>query len=103
VPTDGAGVTDSWIPYVRAVRSARSCRSGPVSALEGACDSIRRVDEAATHGLELSRGTADAAASVKQATDETVAAMGNIDSRFGVLQSTIAELGSRSAAIGDGR
>jgi methyl-accepting chemotaxis protein len=70
-------------------------------SLEHARDSIRRVDEAATRGLELSRGTADSAVSVKQATDETVAAMGAIDSRFQVLQSSIANLGSRSAAIGD--
>jgi methyl-accepting chemotaxis protein len=71
------------------------------SSLDRARESIRRVDDASMRGLELARGTADAAASVKQATEETVAAMGTIDSRFRVLQSTIAELGSRSTAIGD--
>lgn len=70
-------------------------------SLERARESIQMVDESASHGLALSRSTADAAARAKQATDETVAAMGAIDIRFGALQSTISELGARSAAIGD--
>lgn len=71
------------------------------STLDRARDSIRQVDEAASHGLELSRTTAVEAERVKRAADETVAAMGAIDTRFGVLQSTISELGERSTAIGE--
>ena len=71
------------------------------TTLARARDSIRLVDESASHGLDLSRSTADAATRVKEATDETVTAMGAIDTSFGALQSTIQELGDRSAAIGE--